>query len=936
MNKFSFNTIACFLFVLTAYAQPEFNLKAPIPLDSSVRKGTLSNGMVYYIKQNSKPEKRAELRLVVNAGSNYENDDQQGLAHFVEHMAFNGTKNFKKNELVNYLESVGTKFGAHLNAYTSFDETVYMLQLPTDSEKVFLTGFQVLEDWAHNLSFDADEIEKERGVVISERRNGLGAYERMNQKIWPIMFKGSRYAERLPIGKLEVLEKCTHETLKQFYYDWYRPDLMSVIAVGDFNVDSVEAIIKKQFSGIAPKENPRSTQLFNVPGNNELLVAKASDKEAQYTVIQLSYKQPKEYVKTLNDYGWQICYDLYNRMIGQRLEEITLQPNPPFTYAYMGYGSSLARTRNEYSCFAVVSDKNIERGLEALLTENVRVKFFGFNESELEREKTNLMRSVEKQYNERNKTESRSLVNSLINNCLENEPAPSIEFKYAFYKKHLPKIAINDVYELGRRWITDNGRDLVISIEAPDKPGVVIPTDDELKALLAKVLKKEVKPYEDKTPTKPLMVTKPTAGKISTEKQIKNLGITELEFLNGLKVVLKPTDFKNDEILFNAFSPGGTSRLNDKNFSASTYASYIISQSGLGEFDFTALTKLLTGKIVSVSPYIGELKEGLYGSCSPTDIETVLQLIYLYFTSPRKDETAFASLIERQKSFIENRQSSPESAFSDTVLVTMAQYHYRSQPTTLKTLNDINLTSAYEFYKNRFADAGNFTFFFTGNFNADSIKPLLASYLGSLPSIKRHETWKDVNRKPPKGVVEKTIKRGSEPKSVVELHYTGTTEYNQHSRIVFGALKKLLEIKLREAIREDEGGTYGVSVYGSPTHYPVQSYSLTIHFGCDPKNVEKLTNAVFDVFDRIKKKGVEEENMIKIKETMRREYEVSFKENNFWLNTLSNYYFDNENITQIPEAPKIAERLTSSEIKDAANKYLNNKNYAKFVLMPEK
>ncbi len=907
----------------------------PVPIDSTVRTGKLSNGLTYYIKKNGKPEKRAELRLVVNAGSNYENDNQQGLAHFVEHMAFNGTEHFKKNELVNYLESVGTKFGAHLNAYTSFDETVYMLQLPTDSEKIFRKGFLVLEDWAHNLSFDDQEIEKERGVVISERRNGLGANERMNQKTLPVIYKDSRYAERLPIGKLEILENCKHETLKQFYTDWYRPDLMAIIAVGDFDVDQVEKIIKEQFSTIPSKENPRPVQHFEVPGNNQLLIAKATDKEASSTIVEVLYKTPYEKTSTLLDYRRKLVYALYNGMMNERLSELQQQTNPPFSYASMNYGA-LTRTKNMYSGFAVVPEKGIERGLETLITENHRVKLFGFSDTELERQKKNLLRAMEKQYNERDKTESRSLVNNYVNNFLKNDPAPSIDFKYDFYKKYLPGITIADIDELARKWVSDDGKDMVVVIEAPDKPEVNIPSDEKIKSMLSSVIKKELKPYEDKATDKPLMATKPVTGKVTSEQGIKELGITEWHLSNGVKVVLKPTDFKNDELLFNASSPGGSSLVSDKDDMSASFAASIVDESGIADLDNITLTKMLAGKLVSVSPSISELREGFNGSCSPADLETALQLIHLYFTDPRKDEKAFASMMERYKGFIENQKSNPENAFRDTIQVTMAQHNYRSRPFTLESLKEIDLNRAFEIYKDRFADADDFTFFFVGNFKTEEIKPLIELYLGSLPSTGRKETWKDLHNRYPKGVIKKTVKRGIEPKSSVHIEYSGTCDYNRQNRLTYNALIKLLNIKLREVLREDKGGTYGVSVYGSLNHYPVQDYELSISFGCDPKNVKDLSKAAFEVLKKIKKDGVDDPDLVKIKETFRREYEINFKENRFWLSAISNNYYDDENILDIANLPKMAAAITSDDLKNAASKYLNQRNYARFLLMPEK
>ena len=477
---------------------------------------------------------------------------------------------------------------------------------------------------------------------------------------------------------------------------------------------------------------------------------------------------------------------------------------------------------------------------------------------------------------------------------------------------------------------------MAIVIQAPEKPNVKIPTENDIKTLLRYIPLSELHPYDDNTSTKPLMSRQPRPGKINSQKDINEINTTELNFSNGIKVILKPTNFKNDEISFNAYAPGGSSLVSDNDFLSANYADDIVNASGIGTINNIALKKMLAGKIVTVTPYIDFLRQGFRGNCSPNDLETALQLIHLYFTSPRKDSVAFISFKERLKTTLENRLASPESAFNDTITQTMHNYNQRLRPLTLSALNEINFKRAYEIYKERFSSPGDFTFFFVGNFNTDSIKPLLEKYLGGLPNTSKKETYNDLHISYPKGVIKKTVVAGTEAKSNVHLEYTGNFEYNQKNRLVLNALTRLLSIKLRESIREDKGGTYGVSVYATTNHYPSQDYDLTIHFGCDPKNVKILTDVLFQVINKIKKHGVEDQDLLKVKEIFKREYEVSFRENSFWLGALSNYNYDGENSLDILKLPKIVESITATDLQQAARKYLNKNNYAKFVLMPLK
>jgi zinc protease len=919
---------------LSCLAQNQ-ELTKPIPMDSSVRMGKLPNGMTYYIKKNSKPEKRAELRLVVNAGSILENDDQQGLAHFNEHMAFNGTKNFQKNDIINFLELSGVKFGADLNAYTSFDETVYMMQLPTDSGNVFEKGFQILEDWAHNLSFDSIEVDKERGVVISERRLGLGAFQRMQAQYWPILFKDSRYAIRIPIGKLDILENCKHSTLKQFYKDWYRPDLMAVVVIGDVDVDKVEKMIKEKFSAIPSKPNPRPRELCSVPDNKGLLIAKATDKEDPYNIIELLYKHAKQHSTTLADMRRDMISELFSGMFNARMQELQKKAEPPFLFSFVNIGS-LVRTKDAFTAYAYVKSMGIEKGIEALVTECERVKRFGFTATELERQKKELMSKMEQLLKEQDKTESKDYISDYVDGYLNNEPVPSVNFTYAFFKKYMAGVTLDDVNHVAKEWITNNGENAIIVLQSPSKDSASMPTDEAIRQIFESVQKKELKPYDDKVSDQPLMANKPAPGKVTGEKEYKELGITEWTLSNGVKVVMKPTDFKNDEIVFSAFRWGGTSLYPDKDYMSASFAAGIADEAGIGQFNSTALEKMLAGKIVSVSPTISELSEGFTGNCAPADMETAFQLMNLYFTNPRKDDTAFMAFMGQQKGFVENRSVDPGTAFNDTVGVTISGYNFRHRPFTTSTINEIDENRAFEIYKETFADAGGFTFFFVGNFKLSDMKPFVEMYLGSLPSKNTNPMWKDVGVTTPKGLINKTVYRGKEPKATVQLIYSGPFEYNRKNRLDMYILSSLLSIKLREQLREEMSGVYGVGAFGNGTHYPKQEYKFIIYFGCAPERVEELITAANKEIDSVKNFGAGPINLQKIKETMKRQHEVDMKDNKYWLSTLSQYYQNNENLMDILAFNNYVEAITNDDFKRLANMYLNMTNYAKFVLMPEK
>ena len=934
MKKIIF-TIWCLLLVNLLLAQPALKSNDPLPLDPKVRTGVLPNGMKYYIKYNAKPEKRAELRLAVNVGSTMENDDQQGLAHFVEHMAFNGSKNFKKNDLVNYLEGIGTKFGPDLNAYTSFDETVYMLQIPTDKEDIYKKGFLILEDWAHNLSFDSVEIEKERGVVMEEWRLGQGAFERMSRKYWPVLFKDSRYADRFPIGKPEILQHCKQSLLRDFYRDWYRPDLQAIIVVGDIDPDATEKMVKDQFSKIPAVTNPKPVKSWNVPDQPLQRVSVVSDKESPYNVLQVMYFDEAKKIRTYNDYREHLKRELFNGMITARLNELTKKPNSPILYGGAGYSGSV-RTKDAYSSFALFPNGRGLQALEIVVTENERVKRYGFTTTEFERKKKQMLTEFETKFNERDKTESKSLVSEFVQLFLEGEAVPGIQNEYNYLKTLMPAINLEEVNQLAKQWIRAKGFNNMVIMMMAEKEGNAIPSDSEISQIYFSTEENQSIPkYEDKVITTPLIKKVPTPQKV-TKTVDRGYGITEWTLGNGAKILLKPTNFKDDEILFTAHSWGGTNLYPDKEYRSADYSNAVQEQMGFGDFDATALEKYLQDKTASLNTGVGPLSENLNGRSGKKDVETLLQLTYAYFVLPRKDSSAFKAFTQQQIGIIQNMSSDPRQVFSDSVRYIMSGYHVRAMPETESTVKEVSFERSYQIYKERFSDPGDFVFTLVGNFDLVSIKPLIEKYIGGISAPIKKEQLKDAGVKTPKGNSSKTFYKGNDPRSSVQLMWTGEVEYTRKNRFEARALSNLLNITLRENLREDKGGVYGVGMYPQLEHFPNGTYKFICGFSCAPDNTEKLIAAAKEEVEAVKAKGCNELNLSKIKETLLKEREVQLKENNFWVSFISSAEVYNEKLSDIDQYNDWVNNLKSEDLKRLANYYFNEKEFKRFVLNPEK
>jgi zinc protease len=842
----AFKTPGCIVFAILFFASnswSQIDPKQEMPVDPNVKIGKLSNGLTYYIRKNSLPEKRVEMRLVVNTGSVLEDNDQLGLAHFMEHMNFNGTKRFPKNELVSYLQSIGVQFGADLNAYTSFDETVYILPVPTDKPGLVDKGLQILEDWAHNATLDSMEIEKERGVVIEEWRLSRGADERMMKQTLPVQYRGSRYADRLPIGTRESLTGFSHAALKRFYTQWYRPDLQAVVVVGDIDVNEMEQKIKQTFGNIPAVTSPRPRESFPVPDHPEILSVVAKDKETDLPIVEVMFKKDTKPETTIGDYSLYVNRSLFTGMLNSRFRELALKPNPPFLGAGSSYGNTYARTKDAFQLFANSSDTGMSKTLYSMLEETRRVLLYGFTETEFDRQKKQLQSFYDRAFNEREKQESYRYVDEYVNNFLIKEPIPGIEWEYDFVKQYLASVKLEDINKLAGEWITKNN--LVVTMNAPDKEGIKIPSAEEVKQIITAVDVASIEAYKEKILATSLMDgNKLKPGKIISSVTDEDLGTTTLKLSNGITVILKPTTFKNDEIMVRAFSKGGHSLVKDADYYSAINAAQIVQQSGVSDFPTVDLGNMLKGKNTSVSTSITQNSETVNGSTIPKEIETLLQLTHLYFTAPRKDKEAFTSYVIKQKQLYQNLASNPQIYYSSELQKLMTGNHPRAGALPKpEDFDKINLDKAIQIYKERFNNAGDFTFFFVGAFEEEKIKPLIERYLGSLPTTGKKENFRDLGIRPPLGKVDKLVSKGSEPQSRVTIIFNQLVPYNSKDAYALRSLGEVLSIKLVEQLREEKGGVYGVGANGGMQKIPYSFSSFSISFPCAPENADTLTKA---------------------------------------------------------------------------------------------
>jgi zinc protease len=908
-------------------------LDRPVPVDPRITVGTLPNGLRYYIRANQAPRNRAELRLVVSAGSVLEDDNQRGLAHMVEHMAFNGSKNFPNQRIVAFMQSIGMRFGAHVNAHTGFDETVYQLQIPTENPAVIDTAFLVMEDWAQNVTFDAAEIEKERGVVLEEWRLGLGAEARVRDAQLPVVLKGSRYAERLPIGTPDVIRSFRAEDLRKFYADWYRPDLMAVIAVGDFNPATIEGLIKSRFSRVPARLDPRPKPAFDVPGHGGTLYAVTTDPEVRGTLVNVTATMPARDQTTIGAYRQSLVERLFAGMLSDRFDELSKSANPPFLAAETSRQLFIGPAEAT-SLIALVADNGVERGLTAMFAEAERVRRFGFTSTELERQKANMRLFLERASIEEATWESGRLADEYGRNFLQREPIPGIGYEYALHQRFVPEITLAEVNAVASDWMPDRSR--TVTVSAPRKGGVTLPDEGGLAAAITAGSKAALEAYVDTVSTQPLLAQLPSPGRVVKTDTRADLGITEWELSNGVKVVLRPTTFKQDEILFRAVSPGGTSLASDADFIAAETAAALVSRSGLGALTENALDRTLAGKTAFVEPQISDTDEGLRGGTTRRDLELMFQLIHLTFTQPRADADAFKTLTAQWSASLANREALPDTVFNDAVEDAVTQGHVRARPLTPALLPQMRLDTSLGFYRSRFADAADFTFVFVGTIDPDAMRPLVERYLASLPSLRTPERPRDVGIRPPERVVEREVRKGVDPRSQVSVVFSGPFQNDQTRRIILRAMAETLEGNLQRTLREDLGGTYGVSVSPSFRQWPRGEYRVTISFACDPARLDTLVTALFREIEQFKRTGPSTGQLSDQRLALARDLETNSSSNSYLLNQLTYKYQYGEDPGEIFRLPEFYAQITPPAIRDAAQMYLDTSRYVKVTLLPER
>jgi zinc protease len=917
-----------------APAAAPVRLDQALPVDPAVRIGQLPNGITYYVRKNGRPEKRVALRLAVKAGSILEDEDQRGLAHFLEHMNFNGSEHFKPGELVAYLESIGARFGADANAYTSFDETVYMLDVPTDKPGLVDKGLLALSDFAARATLSDAEIEKERGVVLEEWRLGQGASSRIQRKQLPVLLHGSRYAERLPIGTPEVLRGFPPERVRAFHRAWYRPERMAVVAVGDVDPAAAEAGIRAQFKDIPKSAREAPLPVYDIPSHPQTLLSVATDPEARGSSVTLIFKHPRLPEKTVGDYRKTLVRSLFQSMVNDRLSERARRADAPFLGASSS-GGSLGQTLDTYVLSARVTDGGIVAGLEALVTEAERVRRHGFSADELERTKKTMLAAYERGYHERDKTESGSYAREYVSHFLEAEPTPGIETEYALVQELLPGIALDEVRDLTRTLVHDDSR--VVLATAPEKEGLRAPTADELRAAVAAAAAAPVGPWEDTLAGRELLEKKPAPGRVAETRTIEALGVTVLTLGNGVSVWLKPTDFKNDQVLFSAYTPGGASMADPSELYEATVSPAAASEAGFGGKSPDDLGKLLAGKLANASPYVGGYTHGISGGSTPRDLETALQLVYLAFTQPNDRPETFEVLRKRLMAAVVNQAQDPEAVYSEKVREVNTNGHYTARALKPADVAALSHQKSLAFYRRAFANAADFTFFFAGAFKVEDVTPLIAQYLGALPSKgARSSSFVDRGLSFPAKPVRARVEKGVEPKSQTALTFfadTGLQEMEMfHARVAASVLRS----RLRDLLREELGGTYGASV-GYSDLAPLRGYGTTaISFGSSPDSVAKLEQAALAEVARLQKEGPSADDVQKAQEIERRELETALKQNPYWLGSLQTVHMLGWDPTSIARRQKRIETITRDSLRAAFVRYFPLDRYTAVSLFPER
>ena len=927
-----------FLPVLALSATMLAQQAMPVPFDPNVRRGKLENGLTYYIRHNEKPAKRANFYIAQKVGSILEEENQRGLAHFLEHMAFNGLEHFPKKAMLDYMERNGVKFGTNVNAWTSFEQTVYMLNnVPTTNPGLVDSCLLVLHDWSSFISLEDDEIESERGVILEEMRQGLDAQMRIYGKILPEIYPNSPYGAPMPIiGTEEVVANFDHQFLRAYYEKWYRPDLQGIIIIGDIDVNQIESRLKEMFADIPAPVDPAERVYFPVADNAEPIVSIATDPEETNYEIMMSYKHDIVPFEERGDIQYWIkgyIDELVSTMYNNRMEELTQKANPPFIFGYGYYGTFfVSNTKDAWTGLAYAKDKDgIDEALNAIVAENKRMQQYGFTASEFERAKADLMKRIENEYDERDKQETSRYFYPILSHFLTNEPLLGIENEYMLLGQIMPMLPVEAINEYAKELIREDN--IVITLTAPEKEGEVLPTKDELLALYKKANEVEVEPYKETVSNEPLIATMPVKGAIESKKHDDTFDATILTLKNGVKVIYKPTNFKDDEILMSAYSFGGYSVMDQSDPYTLQQLNELAGLGGLGNFSAIDLPKVLAGKKVRVSGSVNTFTEGISGSCSVKDLETMMQLTYLSFGAPRSDEEAYQSFITRTKAMLANIESNPDVAFSDNLIFALFDNHPLRKRMKAEDYDKIDYAKALKLYADRFKDANNFVFTFVGNIDPETFEPMVEQYLGALKTKKNDEKWtanvpaitdKDVNCHYTKAM--------ENPKVTCYMVYNGDMEFNRKNQLTMQALSDIMDIVYTEKIREDEGGTYGVGVNANLNNRPKESFMFLIGFNTNKEMYEKLMGIAKAELQNVANQGPRPEDLKKVKEFLIKKHAEDLESNRYWMNCIQTQDCDGYN--PMANYNEIINGITSDDVANMAKAVLSG--YKKEVVqIPE-
>lgn len=927
-------SLSCLLSIQGIFAQ--VNLQDPLPQDPTIVVGKLPNGITYYIRHNEEPKNRASFYIIRNAGALLENDDQDGLAHFLEHMAFQGTKNFPGKGIITTMERYGVAFGENVNAYTAHNETVYNLSsVPTENEALLDTCLMILHDWSYYLTLDDKEIDDERGVISEEWRTRRNAGFRMQKQLFPVMFKDSKYAIRDVIGSLDVIKNFDYQTIKDFYHKWYRTDLEAIAVVGDFDVKKMEQRIKDIFSSIPAIENPEPRPFFEIPAHDETYFVVATDKEAQSSNIQVMTILPETPAAQKNTHAYlkdNIIISFYNSMVRTRIGEIMQQANPPFLGGSIDFGG-LVRGYNVYSVSTTAKPNQEELALETILTENERIKRYGFTNSELERMKTNMLVGLESAYKEKDKTDNESFIGDMQNHFLEQEPMVDFEYYYQFAKQIIPTITVEEVNAKAKEWNT--GKNQVITITGPSEDTKHL-TREEAFAIMDKVAQAPVDPYHDAVNDTDLITEELAGSKIIKTKKLPQFDAVEWTLENGAKVVFRKADYEKDNVSLTSYSKGGTSLYDVDMLASADNAAGFTAAFGLGDFDAISLQKALTGKMVSCSVNIGGMSEAVGGGSTPQDFETMLQLLYLRFEKPRFDKEVFASIMNRQEAMLPNIIKNPKKIMQDSLKMIMSNYSPRSLIFNEDYLKQIDLEKIEQVYRDRIKDASDFTFFIVGNIDEETVKPLVEKYIGSLKSEYRKENWRDNKVRGPKGKTVKEIELELEtPKATVITNFSKDMKYSVYNNICNNILSGILDLRYTENIREKEGGTYGVSVQPGVTREPYSSYSMTMSFDCDPDKAAHLKSLIYAETEKMMQQAPTQEEVSKVVSNMLKNREQSKNHNGYWMNALYSFYVSGINPADPKNFEDIVNKITPKDIQKFAQSLFKGADVVDMTFKPK-